>query len=437
MRKFSVLLKKEIRELLTLQMILPMIIGMLFFVFIGNVVGKETQKAHSQQIIAVLDNDGSQTSAGLKGVLEKSGFSVTIYSGISVEQAISNAESQGIRTMLAVPAGFEKGIEQNKIQEIGIYNLIKGFSVFATSGGNVAKGAVAAINEDVSNRIIMDKTGITDTAPVKNPVSSKDYAVIGKVTAAVNPDVLSSFIMSQTTFLPIVIFIVIIFASQMIVVTVASEKENKTLETMLSSPVSRISLVLSKMSAAGIVSLLMAIVYMFGFKYYMDGVTGAAARTASSQQMAEVIEKLGLNIDTAGYVLVGISLFLSILIALSISLILGVFADDVKKAQGLVAPIIFIIMIPYLLTMFIDMSTASPILKAFLYIIPFTHTFIATSSLFLHNYTGVMFGIGYQAAVLAVFIYISARIFSTDRVLTMKINFKKGAYPSVPPHKSP
>ncbi len=427
MRKFSVLLKKEIRELLTLQMILPMIIGMLFFVFIGNVVGKETQKARSQQVIAVLDNDGSRTSAGLKGILEKSGFSVTVYTGISVEQAISNAESQGIRTMLAVPSGFEEGVEHNKIQEIGIYNLIKGFSIFATSGGGVARSAVAAINDDVSNKIIKDKLGVTDTSPIKNPVSSKDYAVIGKVAAAVNPDVLSSFIMSQTTFLPIVIFIVIIFASQMIVVTVASEKENKTLETMLSSPVSRISLVLSKMSASGIVSLLMAIIYMFGFKYYMDGVTGAAAGTeASSQQMAEVIEKLGLNIDTAGYVLIGISLFFSILIALSISLILGVFADDVKKAQGLVAPIIFIIMIPYMLTMFIDMNTASPILKGFLYIIPFTHTFIATSNLFLHNYAGVMFGIGYQAAVLAVFIYISARIFSTDRVLTMKINFKKG-----------
>ena len=50
-----------------------------------------------------------------------------------------------------------------------------------------------------------------------------------------------------TIYIPIVLFVAVIFASQMIATAIATEKENKTLETLLSYPVTRTSIVTSKM----------------------------------------------------------------------------------------------------------------------------------------------------------------------------------------------
>ena len=74
---------------------------------------------------------------------------------------------------------------------------------------------------------------------------------------------------------------IIIYSSQMVITTVAMEKQNKTLETLLTVPIKRTSIVTTKMLAAGIVGLASAVIYMFGFKSYMGGITGGALGQAS------------------------------------------------------------------------------------------------------------------------------------------------------------
>ena len=64
-------------------------------------------------------------------------------------------------------------------------------------------------------------------------------------------------------------------------------------------------------------------------------------------------------------------------------------------------------------------------MKIFLYAIPFSHPFLTTQNLLLENYRAVALGILYMFAFFIVLIIIAARIFSTDRVLTMKLRFGK------------
>ena len=86
---------------------------------------------------------------------------------------------------------------------------------------------------------------------LQQPVTVDEVVVVGTRTAAAPVDAVMGFVSQQTTFIPIVLFIVIIFAAQMIATAIATEKENKTLETLLSYPISRASLVTAKMVAAG------------------------------------------------------------------------------------------------------------------------------------------------------------------------------------------
>ncbi len=424
MRKFIVLLTKEIKELLTLQMILPLLISVVVFIFIGNILGSETQKAIKKQDIVVLDSDTTSGSQGLVKVLTDSGFNVTLFTDMDADQAVKKAQEKNVSTLLVIPKGFEKGISNQQPQVLKTYSIVRQFSVMGSVGAKSLSMALSAMNEYMSNQYINSKIPGANPADLKNPIKTKDFVVIGDRKAATTMDQVTGFIMSQTVFVPIVIFLVILMSSQMLAVTIASEKENKTLETLLSTPVTRLSLVAAKMVAAGLVSLVAAAFYMVGFTYYMNEITGGAMGQTSAVSR-EIIEQLGLSINPVGYLFLGTSIFLSILIALAISLILGTFAEDVKKVQGLVAPLTFLIMIPYIVSMFVDLNNASPAIKYLVYAIPFSHTFFASPNIFLRNYTPVIYGMIYQLALFFIFLYIAVRIFSTDKILTMKLNFKR------------
>jgi ABC-2 type transport system permease protein len=425
MRRFAALLKKEIKELLTPQMILPMALGIAMFVLLGNIMGSETKKISQTQNIAVLDMDRSPMSQSVVDILKQYNFNVTSYSDSSIDEVINKAKESNIPVVMSIPEGFEEGINRLQPQEIETYSIIRNFSVMGSISSHAANAALEAINEYVSDQYIMNLASVTSPQDLKNPVMPRDFVIIGERSANAKPGDISGFIISQSIFIPIVMFIVIMFSAQMIAVTIASEKENKTLETLLSTPVSRISLVSAKMLAAGLVSLLMAAAYMFGFRYYMKGLTGGAIDMPSGAGLPEAINELGLSISTPGFILLGLSLFLCILIALAISLILGAFAEDIRKVQGLISPIILLITIPYIITMFVDLNTASPVIKILVYAIPFSHPFLATPNLFLRRYDIVIYGIIYEAILFLIFVFIAARIFSTDKVLTMKLNFRK------------
>jgi len=209
----------------------------------------------------------------------------------------------------------------------------------------------------------------------------------------------------------------------MVISAIAMEKQNKTLETLLTVPIKRTSIVTAKMLAAGLIGLLSAIIYMVGFKSYMGGMMGMGRSMPTT--VDNVVRELGLVLDTNGYLLLGISLFFSILCALAMATILGVLAEDFRSAQSLIMPVIFLVMIPYFLSFFSDIRTLSLPVRILVYIIPFSHPFLASQNIMLENFAGVYFGIAYQAVFFFVLVVLAARIFSTDRVLTMKLRWGK------------
>jgi len=82
-----------------------------------------------------------------------------------------------------------------------------------------------------------------------------------------------------------------------------------------------------------------------------------------------------------------------------------------------------IILIPYLLTSFLDISSLPIVYKYLIYAIPFSHTFLAAPNLIMGNYSFVIWGIIYQFIIFIIFVYIAAKIFSTDRIFTLRLNF--------------
>jgi ABC-2 type transport system permease protein len=259
---------------------------------------------------------------------------------------------------------------------------------------------------------------------LKKPLKSRDFVIVRNQRAEASASAIAGFVYAQSVFVPIILAMILIYSSQMVISAIALEKQNKTLETLLTVPISRSSIVAAKMLAAGIVGLLSALIYLAGFRWYMKGLTGDITAAGG---VTTIIKQLGLSMTTGGSIILVISLFLAILCALALATILGVMAEDYRSAQSLIMPLVFMVMIPYILSIFTDLKTLSLPAKIFIYAIPFSHPFMTAQNILLHKYRSIVFGIIYMLLVFIVLVFTAARIFSTDRVLTMKLRWRRRA----------
>lgn len=428
MRRFWVLLRKEVKELITPQVLLPLAITVVMFMFIGNIVGSEGEQAEANRRLAMLDGDKSPASAVLRAAVENAGFQID---DIAIPEDGSEADAiagTGHSILLVIPSGYGEQLSAGRPADIEVYSVIRTFSFLAGQESAALSEALAGVEQVVAQQTLAANAPDLNADFMAHPLVVKDRVIIGSKQAEVSPAVVMGFISGQTTFVPIILFVVVIFAAQMVAVAVATEKENKTLETLLAMPISRPAIVTAKMVAAGSVALISAAGYMVGMNYYMKGITkglGGAGGEAAQAASRAFAESLGLTLGPADYALLGLSLFGAILVALAMALILGAFAENVKAVQSLLAPLIVLLMVPYFLVLFIDINSLAPVAKTLVLAIPFSHAFLAAPSLFLGDVGAVARGIAYEIVWFAALVVIAGRIFSSDRLLTMKLSLKR------------
>ncbi len=418
MKKFLNLLKKEIRELITRQLIFSLLFTLVLFYFIGQLAKGEVKKAAAAQEISALDLDGSQFSNELIKGLQSAKFKVELLKEKNKEKAIDSVKASDTNLLLVIPEGFGESVSEFKIKQIETYTFLRSFSISAARNSAAFKAVISAINNYLSNDFLKKKIPEANPESLKNPIKSKDFVIVKDKSAEASASDITGLVTSQTVFVPIILMMIIIYSSNMVISAIAMEKQNKTLETLLTVPISRASIITTKMLSSGLIGLISAVIYMVGFRSFMRGLYGDIP---ASSQMSGVIQKLGLSLNTNSYIILGISLFFAILCALAMAIILGVLAEDFRSAQTLIMPVMFLVMIPYFIFFLSDVKSLSLPVRIFVLAIPFTHPFLTTQNIFLENYNAILYGILYMFVVFAILVAIAARIFSTDKILTMKL----------------
>lgn len=426
--KFFKLLKKELRELFTFQSIISMLAGVLAFIVLGNVmsgIGENISKKMGSAVVYDMDQ-----TAYTKQCLESlDGLTIHQISGDSPIDLIAKAKAFDEHTsVLVIPKGFTDGIKNGVPQELQIVNGMQSFSLLNGSDDS-AGSAAKALNSYIFESSIKEALTADAASFYKSPTTIAETTVVKDKYTSISSNLLASFSMQQSIIIPIIVFLLVTFATQLNAASIANEKNDKTLETLLSAPVSRLAVISSKMCASGIFSLIMAGVYMIGFSGYMSGmvggVSGGTVPADFSQGVSVALAELGLQIGAFDFFLIGIQLFLTILITLTLSMMLGALAKDVKSAQSLTMPIMMITMVPYFITMFMDVNQLPLAAKILVNAIPFTHTFTATSNLMFGNNEIFIFGMIYQLVILVAVLFLAVRVFSTDKIFTMTLEFGK------------
>jgi len=403
------IIKKELKELLTLSTIIPVIIIALIFGTIGSSMEGIQEGFQEEPILGYINEDDNNLSRIATSYIENNSDVVFLSSDIADKQyGLEEIKQKEGLALIVIKENFSREILNDSRGEIEVYWIMKGAGIFDSISSEVVERIIGSLNSEISKFLIENNTTVNASIALW-PTSRLDTTYIKDRVIELSPGTIAGMLSTQSTFIPIVIMMLIIFSGQMIISSMAMEKENKTLETLLTLPVKRTSIVTGKIAASASIGLLFAVIYMIGMSNYFQGF-----QTSGMLNLADY----DLILTSQDFILVGISLFITLISALALCMLLGTFAKNYKSAQTLVFPVTMLAMIPMFITMFVDFDTLPLAIKGFLFAIPFSHPMMAPRALIFNDYLLVIGGIIYVSLFAFVMIILVVWVFKTDRLLT-------------------
>lgn len=413
---FGNILIKELKELIRDPKIFlgMIIIPVIIFPVFGGIMSYSMQSAQEKAekaSVLVLNNDGGKYSEIFINFLDSS-VKVFVENNTTPEEAITLdlLSKYDTTQFIEIPSDFSANMSEhievnpNITASVKFYGVFSGTGMFEDIGSSMLDGLVELFNRAIAPDVVHQK---------------KSAVIKGEIVEGVDPSMLSGLMILQSIAMPITIIILLTYSMQIAATSVAMEKEEKTLETLLTLPMDRFSILMGKLSGSIIVAGVGALAYMFGFNYFV-GSFMSAIPTGASLDLAS----LGLVPSLFGYLLLGISLFVTLLSALALAVIISAFSEDVRGAQSLVGFIYPLVFIPSLLLMYLDINSLPSALRIVIYAIPYTHPIIAAKAVTTGDYLTVVLGIVYVTAFTLVIMYGASRLFATEKILTAKLKFK-------------
>jgi len=385
---------------------------LILFPVMGSIMDYSIQSAQEQAAktpLLIVNNDGGNWSKNFIANLTRF-VRVFVVNDTTPEDAVAQGLLSKYNTtqFIEIPHGFSANMTAHEANpkvnaSISFYGVFSGGGIVESAGSSIIDNLVYLFNRNVAPDAVY---------------SEKSTIIKGEIYSNVDPAVLSRVMISQAIAMPIII-ILLSYSMTVAATSVAMEKEEKTLETLLTLPMDRFAILMGKMSGSILVAAVGALAYMVGFNYYMGGIMSTIPAGINVN-----LADLGLVPSLFGYSLLGISLFVTILSALALAVIISAFAEDVRSAQSLVGYVYPFLFIPAIALMYLDINSVPLALKVVLYAIPYTQPIIASKAVIMGDYWTAVLGITYVTAFTLTVMYAASRLFATEKILTAKLKLR-------------
>ncbi|WP_042696819.1 ABC transporter permease [Thermococcus sp. PK] len=422
MSDFWILVMKELKDLLRDKGLIfgIIIVPLIIYPALGQMmqVGFEQAQEETKVVLVNLD-EGQYGDLLIKALEAAPNVTLTKIEALSVDEALQKAQEENYNMIVIIPQNFSRALENNQKAQVEVYGTIRGISGGmreAVSEGRI--NAVLTVLNEYLAKLKIQQNMEGDPEAILKPIDAKSFTVIKGRVVAIPPSLAANLITSQSFSMPIVIFIMIILVAQMSAGSMAMEKENKTLETLLTLPVKRITIVAGKMVGTAVIGIIAAIAYMIGMRNYLGSLT-------SSAQVGITLEELGLTVTPQGAALFVLIMFLAMIFALSFAMLLAVFAEDTKSANTVVSAGIMPLTFPTFILMFADLETLPLAIKYLLLAIPFSHPILASRAMLMGEYSTMYASAVYLGVLSVLMLLITARFFTTEKLLTAKLRLRR------------
>jgi len=419
---FNVIVK-EVKELVRDPTLLlgMIIVPLIMFPLMGFAVQtsmKAAEESMGNISIAVMDFDKGTVAENLTNFLTTRNVTIVKIDDLNFTEAVNYVQQSNLTGLIVIPLDFTNNITEGLKAELDVYSVFRGGGIAESTSSSM----ISTLLKSFEERLIVQK--VREKFPessenVLDPIDTSEKSIVKGKGVDIPPSVLFGLMMAQSMGMPIGIMMLLIFAMQLAATSVASEKEEKTLETLLTLPINRLTILAGKLTGSIIVAVVGAIAYIVGFTYYMGSFMGIMPAETGVDLAA-----IGLAPTPISYLLLGASLFVSLISALALAISISVFAEDVKGAQALVGPLSMLLIFPMIFMMFSDIYALPFPLMIVLLAIPFTHPMLASKVAFTGDYLTAVMGIVYVSIFTLAVLYIAARLFGTEKILTAKLKFK-------------
>jgi ABC-2 type transport system permease protein len=415
MSALSNIIRKEIKELLTPALILPIVFIAILFGSMGNAIGGIEEQLAEPPIIGIINEDDGVLSSIATTVLNQSSIVVFNSTSITDKQAgIDKVQEHNGEALVIFPQNFTTQILNDNPGRIEIYWLMQGAGILDSISSGTIENLIGRMRWQISHTLIEGNSSINATIALSPIFRTETTQFKGIEFPDVSPGTIMSILSQQSILVPLVIMMILIMAGNIVITSMALEKENKTLETLLTLPVKRVYIVAGKIIAAALIGLLLAIIYMVGMSNYFSSFQFGSGGSSGSFSLA---------LSTGDMILIGISLFIALVSALSLAMLMGTMAKNYKSAQTLTFPLTLLALVPFFITMFLDFDTLPLVLKSIVFAIPLSHPMLATRALLFDDYLLVIGGIFYASIFAIITIYFVVWVFRTDKLLTGSTRF--------------
>ncbi len=411
-----VLVSKELKELIREpQVIIVMVILPALMYGIMGVVMKASLEVAAEQVqrtemkMAIIDNDGGVYARLFKTLLERLGEPPA---NISRTHIVIVNDPAVAEVVIVLPKGFTDNLSKLEPVTVVVKARVSDISVVGMAPLTITQSIVEQIGSMLASLIISEKGVNVSARFLHQPIDAKTYVVFRGVELAGGEANMLASSMFMLVFGPL---IVVGYAASISAASMGAEREEKTLEVLLSLPVKRSDIVVAKLFASTILALLGSLSVTIGLAYFMYSMALPSIEVGSVA--ASAVAKVFRTIDPTGFVFVGASLVTTILLAGVVGLAAGALTQSIRGAQSVAGVVFFVVFIAAFPMMFIQLPTQPGQILVFA-AVPFAAPVVVLKAVLVGNITVALYAVAFSLAYLAVSILVLARMLSSEIVIT-------------------
>lgn len=310
------------------------------------------------------------------------------------------AELSGVDVLVVIPRGF-----YGNVTSLGGVGYIHVRSIIGSVAADTARGVVGEIVSRVSLEIAKARIGElagmagvdVDPDAVLSPIRVRtDYYRPGGAPASQK----EAEVAETARLIEFGLFFVVNPAVVYMADSVLGEKERRTIESLLMTPVSRRRLLAGKIAASSLVGFIAAMADTVGLLAYI-----------------KLLSSFGLSV-TPGLVAVH-AMTTMLLVVMVASMVAPVVArsQSVRAGQTVSLLLISVAGVVYFASLLVDLARVPPLVSAVLYAIPFTHAAMIIHRFILGEGMLALLHAGAMALFIAAFLLLAVRVFDSERLI--------------------
>jgi len=279
----------------------------------------------SSMKIGVVDLDSTELSRALYSYLSRMTASTVPMEDGDPGELVSEARRAGLSGVVVIPPGFGGNITAGIPARVEVYTYIRELSMAETGRISALQGLVESFSQ-VIRAMEAERLNVS-AGYLSDPLRLDFKAFVGdKGFTASQAEALTG-ILFTVVYAPL---LVVGYAASISVSTIGVEKEEHTLEVLLTLPIKRSNIVTAKLVGGLVVSVIASLSTLTGFYVYTSSIISGSGSSSGGIGVSAILPRDPLTLS-----ITMLSLLSTIIGVTLLAMLLGSLGRDVRSSQGL------------------------------------------------------------------------------------------------------